>query len=395
MRKYAFAALTIAALLLLGAASVRSALTNFYAATAPEKALAINAGDARALQAATLNSFVASNGQITSETLGLSRRLARAAPLDDFPVMLIGLGDYLGGDVASASTAMRAALDRNPRSRIPRLFFIERSYVTGNFATAVAEIGGLLKIQPEAEVHALPVLEQMASQPAGQAALVEGIVDDPIWASPLLMSLNASSPDIGFLTRLNAARPSHVGLLLRRLVDAGELTSAYLIWLEVTPDLGDGGTPFNPRFEPLDAAVPFNWMVNSDHAEIERGGGLYSVYLGYDNPFMARQVMLLSPGRYRLEAMMSVDADPRGGQFGWIVRCLPSGAVFLREKIDATVSEMVAREVIFDVPREACEFQELMFVGMPGEAPRVAYSRATEVRVRPVLANPDADAGGR
>ena len=74
-------------------------------------------------------------------------------------------------------------------------------------------------------------------------------------------------------------------------------------------------------FRNASAPPPFNWALTSSSLGLaeRRSGRLQLMFYGQDSGTLARQLLLLSPGRYRLDAPSS--SKDGSGALYWLLRC--------------------------------------------------------------------------
>ncbi len=151
------------------------------------------------------------------------------------------------------------------------------------------------------------------------------------------------------------------------------------MWKAVSGVRGDGAGLFNPSFEPLAAPPPFNWSFATAGGVAEPvGGRLRVIYYGRDDSVLARQLMLLPPGRYQLAMSVSGQSADRSA-LGWSVVCLPQSKTIFTLPLKPN-SGVVAGD--FQVP-EGCPAQRLELTGLMGDFPQsidLSISRLSLIR---------------
>jgi hypothetical protein len=155
----------------------------------------------------------------------------------------------------------------------------------------------------------------------------------------------------------------------------------YIAWVATLPDeaLRHVRGVYDGEFRGLPGAAPFNWTLASG-AAIEAGGAAPDGLLvarASSSPSgpLARQLLVLSPGPYRLviEAAASADAA-----MSWRISC--RGGAALADLAVPQGLEPVRAETTFTVPT-GCVLQDLALVASAGGA----ESSTSRIAIRPAL----------
>src|SRR5581483_8764729 len=116
---------------------------------------------------------------------------------------------------------------------------------------------------------------------------------------------------------------------------------------------------------------PFNWTLTSSTvglAERQPGGRLHVLFYGQEDGFLASELLLLTPGAYRLS--MQLLGDPsRAHNLNWSIWCDKAGEPIASITLDAAA----ALGWRFEVPK-ACPAQWLKLSGVSGEVRSAARS---------------------
>jgi hypothetical protein len=208
----------------------------------------------------------------------------------------------------------------------------------------------------------LPIL---AAHPDLQTAVLEALAANGADAD-LIMHVAAMSPG-----RYAAGDQQWLRVLLARLVEQHEMARALAIWAKLAglPPPGDEKGLYDGAFRGAPGAEPFNWALASEGVGIAERTGRSSLqvdYYGRDAGDLARQLLVLRPGRYRFQFRVSGDASGEGSRLLWTLACQPGGAALLRlplAGIDSTAKEFKAA---FTVPA-GCAGQWLKLEGVPGD----------------------------
>jgi hypothetical protein len=137
---------------------------------------------------------------------------------------------------------------------------------------------------------------------------------------------------------------------------------------------GGGGAEllFNGDFERPNRAPPFGWRLFEQESaiaviEAEEGGPNHALYaefpVGRSSP-LAEQLLILSPGRYRLSGRAKVDRLPAEALFRWTLSCSTETAPAAMVE-QTTAGGWVKFEMLFEAP-PGCEAQWLRLSGTGG-----------------------------
>ena len=151
------------------------------------------------------------------------------------------------------------------------------------------------------------------------------------------------------------------------LVDKRQYAKAIAVWRRVAGVSGGGSGLLNPGFEDIGAPPPFNWSfaTRGGVAEPAGNGRLDIIYYGREDAVLAQQMLLLSPGQYRLGLEVSGQAGDGSG-VAWSVSCLPENKVIFSLPLKRGQRGAAG---VFAVP-QGCPAQRLELLGTIGEFPQ-------------------------
>lgn len=335
--------------------------------------------------------IVPKQGKLDEQTY---RRVAAALggdPLASEPFLLFGFRALALGDLASAERMLAESRNRNPRNETARIALMAVYLRTGRIREGSEEVATLVRLVPRARELLAPELARLATAPASRQAVVDAIGDEPIMAEVLghLVRQNAD-PDL--VIALAARQPRATGgrfapwqqQLLKQLTERGDETRAYALWRgfvgssanELIYDAGFTGQPGPP---------PFNWeLTASDVGAAERGrtGGLDIEYFGRKSGPLARQLLLLRPGRYRLEFQAEGNASGQGSRILVQVACRGAESKLLEITLRGLALAPKSASGEFSVSA-GCGAQWLTFAGQAAEFPNIQRARITALALRP------------
>jgi len=279
------------------------------------------------------------------------QRLLRALYVEPFNAQafeLIGMLSAADGDTISASKFMQAAAGRSLR-RPAALYWLLRSSLSANdIPGATDRADALLRIRPDLVSGVTPALAQIAAMPAGTERLLATLAKGPPWREKFFRELNGktNSADaplkllLGLVGSDHPPAPNEIGTYLRYLIDTKNYERAYSSWLELLPpeQLDDADLLFNGEFRFRPSGLPFDWTIERSHGalteviasqektdmnalSIEFGGGRVDF-----RP--VSQVLVLAPGRYRLDGISKGSLKGLRG-LKWQIACIqqPSRAL--------------------------------------------------------------------
>lgn len=300
---------------------------------------------------------------------------AAIAPLSHDSLLVRGITAQQSGDLRLAERAFLAARRRAPREPAPRYFLSELYLTSGRDADGLRELATLARLLPYGPVSVASPLAAYAKRAGNVANLKATFRDHPELEDAVLAELakDAANADLAFrlasrLRTEDGTSPDWVRMLLPELVEAGQFDKAHRLWAAASGETSRG-TVFDPGFRGSSAPAPFNWTLRSDStgfAEGDKRGGLHVYFYGREDSVLASQLLLLTPGRYRLA--MKVSGNPKG-MLRWSLTCLPAKTALLDLPLGAAASSVPAAEFSVD---PTCDAQTLELRGSAGETVREA-----------------------
>jgi hypothetical protein len=319
------------------------------------------------------------------------------APLTEEPFFLAGIDALASGKEKEGEKLLAEARRRNPRARGARLILLDRYLRDNRAEEAGVEIAVLNRLIPRAAEVLVPELARMVRDPKTGSALIAVLRHDPVMQQSVLAELARSGADPDLILRIagsnRATSPTPEGLpwqrlLLAKLIERGDVTRAHRLWQSFAGLGGSAGEKglYDGRFEGLRGAPPFNWQLNPGSAgvaERTRGPALQAEYYGRLNAELAAQLMMLRPGRYRLQFAAEGDAKGEGSRLAWTVACHGSKAPLLHLPLTAIsyTPRRLAGE--FSVPAAGCAAQWLRLIGIAGEMASAQSATIRDMRIVP------------
>lgn len=383
------------AAIFLGWQVVRTSAVDGLLKLRPNAAAAVSPKDPRTAIAVAMFEFRQRNGTISRARSGPAIQALSRAPLAEEPFVLAGLKARIAGDTGKAERLLTEARDRNPRSRLARLILLDGYLRTNRVDKAMIEISVLAALIPQAGTVLVPELAKMARDPKTRGATVRVLQRDPAMQEAVLSHLasNGSDPDLilsvaGPKAGAGAAGPPPAwqGLLIDSLVKKNKVEQAYRLWRSFAALNAEAGKGlYDGRFEGLPGVPPFNWKFGVDNAgvaERTKKSSLEVSYYGRLPTELASQLLMLRPGRYRLQFRAEGDATGEGSRLAWTLICHPRKTPLLELPLrKITYSpRLVAGD--FTVPASGCAAQWLRLSGIQGEFPNAQNVTISDVQIR-------------
>lgn len=391
--------LALAALFLVGAlvAIGRSTASKLDRQGNPALAVALGLPDIQQLYRLSERAALAKTSPSPAD-LALAREAARRDPLTGDPYFLHGAARRLAGDPRGAARLVDLSLRRDPRF-IPAWFWrIGFAAEHRRVADATDAAVRVIEISRDAREQTIPLVVRLTLSPESWPRIRRALTTPTgaTWRESYFNQLVAAGvePSIVFsaidVVRESSGKPPGVReqeALLSSMVQKGDFERAYTAWLGWLPpeSLAKVAYLYDGRFSGAPGAKPFNWLLSGSGdgaTSIDKQHGLRIDYTANQPVQLARQVILMTPGRYRmtvvslLDQPMSQDAEV---PLLWQVICLPRREAIATLRLPDTTSAKGAA-MIFDVP-QGCAAQQLSLEGLGMEFPiRVGgYVRSVEI----------------
>lgn len=216
----------------------------------------------------------------------------------------------------------------------------------GNYDVAAQRADALLR-QGKYQDRLFPLLRAMATEPEGAKALVARLEENPKWREPFLRDVSGLDPSrfadhehilTGLAASPSPPTPKETAAFVERLVRARQYGRALAIWTvagkRASRYVQDGDFTEVFARKPTDAVVPFAWSIEDGagaRAEIDvppqpvSGPALHVTTDAGAVGVLARQMLGLKPGRYRLSVAARVEQGEPLMDLRWSIRCAEPG----------------------------------------------------------------------
>ncbi|HZG09340.1 MAG TPA: hypothetical protein VEZ70_10225 [Allosphingosinicella sp.] len=321
------------------------------------------------------------NGHVTPQARAEALAALGDHPIAEEPFLLEGVMALAKGETARGEALLEEAKRRNPRNRMARLLLLDRYLRTERPREAAAELGILTVLVPRTSEVLIPQLAKMVTQPSTAGTLKGALSNNPGLLNAVLSRLaadGASADTILALASSGGPTPPGVdtqwqAMLVNKLAREGEVDRAYRLWREFGKlPASDGAMGlYDPGFRGLPGSTPFNWALTSGAegvAERASGGALQASFYGRTDAVLAEQLLMLRPGRYRLQFDAEGDAKGEDGRLGWTLSCQGSNASLVQLPLSGITYAPRRVGANFTVPA-GCRAQWLRLAGGAAEFP--------------------------
>jgi hypothetical protein len=298
---------------------------------------------------------------------------ARKAPLAPEPFLVKGVQAQVAGRQTSAERAFLAAEWRDPRSLSAHYFLAGHFFQARNAERGLKEVASLANLSPQGVASSAPFIAAFARDPANWPRMRALFRTNPEIKDAALVALaqdGANAPAILALTPASELKADSKWLpvLLSSMVTAGDYAKARATWAAVSRIGPASRTPlFDPDFSKPEPPPPFNWILTSSTvglAERQPGGRLHAIYYGQEDGVLARQLLVLSPGRYQL-SMRLLPGSSQPKALNWALMCPSAQTPVASVPLDVAAS----RGWTFEVPAD-CPAQWLQLSGVSADLPQ-------------------------
>lgn len=327
------------------------------------------------------------------------RQLAAAFtvdPLADDPFLYFARQRIQAGDRDMAIRLLEEARRRNPRNRAVRILLVEQYVRSQNLDGVSAEIGVLSRLMPAAGGQLALAVARLMQDPAIRPAIVRTLAGDPLF-DDVLVVLVRQGQDADLIMQLAQAQarlaPPRPGpnrwqpMLLERLVGARQYGRARELWAAFAGVQAPPERVYDEQFAGRPGGPPFNWAFRASElgsAELARGGGLEVDYFGRASGALARQLIMLRPGRYRLVFQADGSANGQGSRLAWRVSCDGAGSPLAEIPLTRVETARRAFAAAFEVPTANCDAQWLSLEGIAAEFPTTQSAHIAAVAITPL-----------
>lgn len=304
----------------------------------------------------------------------------REAPLEDEPFTLAAYEQFSERRLETAQRLLETARKRNPRSREARLLAVDVNLATNDIAAAVGDLEVLRRLMAAQRAVFDETLVLLADHPDTRLATL-GAVKEEATSKMILVGLAKAGAGPAALIEamqtmaLDArlgADPGTVNAVTQPLITAENFEAAFRVWSKLVGEKVDPSGLRDPQFQ-QDLPPPFGWQLTSgrDASVAADPAGLVGQAYGRRSANLARQLLILPPGSYRLE----LEVTEPTGLVEVVLRCLTDGEI-AKQRLGAAGVNRVG----FTVP-EGCRAQWLELGARASDPPRSENFRIRSIDI--------------
>jgi len=307
---------------------------------------------------------------------------AAKEPLAPEPFLVRGVQAELAGDAVAAQRAFEAAQWRDPRSLPAAYFLADRYFRSSDVTRGLREVAALARLSPDGGDAAVPYVAQYAANPANWPALRDLFGKNPSLAQRVLVALASNIQTVP--ATLALSNPREAGnrqwlvVLVQTLINAGDYPKAHAVWERLArAPAARGELVHDADFRDASAPPPFNWQLTSSTVGLaeRQKGRLHVLFYGNEDGTLASQLLLLSPGAYRMS--MRLVGDPaRAHALTWSVWCDKAA----QPLASVTLDTAAARGWQFAVPA-GCSAQWLKLSGVSADVAQQVDLSISDLRL--------------
>lgn len=342
----------------------------------PDLAIRLYGGNSRALERAATLESAKNTKSSANRAVALASRSLVASPLSSEGAIALAVARSTLRPQEDAMQAVRYSEFLSRRTTFTQIWMIEHSVQQGDIPAALKAYDRLFRVSDYYRSQFLPVLLRASAEADVAREMARLLATRPPWRGEYYGGLLANFPgpaNFAMLVRAmrfdtkDADGAKRLELALAKLVEAGRPDLAYGIYRTAMHDRA--ATPRlvrNGNFSLLDGIPPFDWQLSQgDELSAELGVNeagnsvLHLLNKGGRPGAFARQLLMLLPGRYRLDFVVGNVQGARVDRPRMTVRCT-KGDVDLNT-VPFPEAPEGGRAVIMDVvvPRRGCAAQWL------------------------------------
>ncbi len=309
-------------------------------------------------------------------------------PLSGKNYRLLGQIAEAQGSAKLAAAAMLAAARHTPHEGYAAFWLMTKALDSKNYPSALYYADVLLRSGAVPSNFVMPALAQMVqSKGNGEQELLKVLAQNPPWRRGFFEAVygylsDGAVPLRAFMALKDTKAPASVQELnaYQRFLVANKLYElAYYVWLQFLPaqDLDNAGFLFNGDFERTPSGSPFDWQLPREtnamvdfapKSEKDAGRALIVGFSSGRAEFEGvSQLIMLTPGRYKVEGSYKSDLDgPRGVL--WTISCAGGQILGQSQRFIGLAQDWRRFEFSFSVPEKGCAVQSLR-LGLAARSP--------------------------
>ena len=303
--------------------------------------LGLTSADAMAAEALRIMEAQPSPAQVEQAKDLATQALARE-PVNSSALRALGLIAVLDRDEAKAEDLFAASERLSRRDLSAQLWLIENAVGHGDIAGALIHYDRALRASDRAAPLLIPILADATAEPLVAAELARLLATRPPWWSTFferLVATSKSPASLAAITNVLKLDTNDVGerqLLVSamvRLMQTGAYDQAHALYLRAKGAEAGGKRVRNGEFDETGLLPPFDWSFANESGLAgaveprpgeESNVALHLLVDGSGSGEIARQLLMLDPGRYRLFVVAGNVAGPVTSRPAFEVVCASS-----------------------------------------------------------------------
>ncbi len=275
------------------------------------------------------------------------RRLAlRTIAIDPLNAEAFRLMAETSGTQDQVRALMREAANRSRREFVAQFWLLIDSSYQRNFRAAIKHADILLRTRPELSQYVLGYLARIADDEDGRDLLIKELAKGPTWRPSFFAALPQNAKQDTPLKIMMALQESvkpvgdrELAPYLNALIAKNLIDQAYNVWLQFLPKTEPlPGLITHASFEHEPTGLPFDWQlargVNSIAEFVPLGPEEHALHVTFGSGRAqvpeARQVLVLGPGKYRMEGKLRGSVIAKRG-LRWQLQCASGSRKVLGE----------------------------------------------------------------
>ncbi len=259
------------------------------------------------------------------------------------------LAEVTGGN-DQVRLLMQQSLERSKRESVAALWLLNDSFYHKDYKSALRYSDLLLRTRRELAGYVFSYLAFIAEAPEGRDLLIKILSSGPEWRRQFFEVLPSKSKSVDTPLALMTALQSsgdpisnwELAPYLRLLIATKRVELAYNAWLQFLPQpqLETLGLLTNASFQNTPSGLPFDWRIkNGVNAIAEivpsgEGSAQQVLHISFSDGRVefpeVSQIVVLGPGRYRLEGKLRGSILGKRG-LRWQIHCAAGAQSVLAE----------------------------------------------------------------
>ena len=248
----------------------------------------------------------------------LASQTLRSDPLSAAAYQFLGM---VADDVESTRSFMLASANRSRHIAGAHFWLLNDALNRHDYADALEYADLLLRTRPDLSAYVMPHLVHVTGAIEGFPLVVDALIKRPGWRSSFFKALQTDSrgstlmPKLMMTLKKSGDLPTSQELApyLDTLIREGHADLAYNAWLQLRPEAQSNDVDWlaNGNIENAPSGLPFDWRIAPGLNAVAElipaaDGGLLHFEFGSGRVSFPEvsQVVVLGPGRYRLEGKL-------------------------------------------------------------------------------------------